>query len=156
MAVLQDPTGAFISIFQQGEHPGAQLVNEPGTWTWSNLMTRDVDAAEKFYGTVFGWTAIHHEEAPPGVLMWQVEGQRWPEGLGGMMAIGSEMPADMPSHWEVYFVVERADESIELAESSGAKLAFGPLDIPVGRMAVLVDPQGAPVSIIESRYPEPR
>lgn len=156
MAVLQDPTGAFISIFQQGKHPGAQLVNESGTWTWSNLMTRDADAAEKFYGTVFGWTAIHHEEAPPGVLMWQVEGQRWPEGLGGMMAIGSEMPADMPSHWEVYFVVDRADESIELAESSGATLAFGPLDIPVGRMAVLVDPQGAPVSIIESRYPEPR
>jgi uncharacterized protein len=156
MAVLQDPTGAFIAINQQKQHPGAQLVNEPGTWTWNNLMTRDVDRAEDFYAKVFGWKAIHREEAPPGVLMWQVEGQRWPEGLGGMMAIGSDLPPDMPAHWEVYFVVEKADESIKQAEAAGAKLAFGPLDIPVGRIAVLVDPQGAVVSIIESRYPEPR
>jgi predicted enzyme related to lactoylglutathione lyase len=43
-----------------------------------------------------------------------------------------------------------------MTEQRGGKLAYGPIDIPVARMAVLVDPQGAPVSILESRYPEPR
>ncbi len=156
MAVLQDPTGAFICINQQQNHPGAQLVNEPGTWTWNNLMTRDAEAAKDFYGKVFGWNAIHNEEAPPGVSMWQVEGQRWPEGLGGLMEIGDDLPAEMPAHWQVYFIVENADQSIERAESSGAKLGFGPIDVPVGRLATLVDPQGAVVSIFESHYPEPR
>jgi predicted enzyme related to lactoylglutathione lyase len=156
MAVLQDPAGAFISINQQQQHPGAQLVNEPGTWTWSNLMTRDLGAAQDFYGKVFGWTATHNEEAPPNVLMWQVEGQRWPEGLGGLMGITEDLPAEMPSHWQVYFVVENADEAIASAEQAGARLGFGPLDVPVARLATLVDPQGAVVSILESRYPEPR
>ncbi len=156
MAVLQDPTGAFICINQQQNHPGAQLVNEPGTWTWNNLMTRDLDAAKDFYGKVFGWTAVHNDQTPPGLSMWQVEEQRWPEGLGGMMAIGDDLPAEMPAHWQVYFIVENADQSIERAESSGAKLGFGPIDVPVGRLATLVDPQGAAVSIIESHYPEPR
>ena len=156
MAVLQDPTGAFVCMNQQRNHPGAQLVNEPGAWTWNNLMTRDAEKAKDFYGRVFGWSATHHEQAPPGVDMWQVEGQRWPEGHAGMMEITDDLPAEMPSHWQVYFIVEDADAAIEKAESRGAKLAFGPIDIPVGRIATLVDPQGAVVSITEANYPEPR
>jgi predicted enzyme related to lactoylglutathione lyase len=156
MGVCQDPTGAFISIFEQSQHPGAQLVNEPGTWTWSNLMTRDTDGAGAFYGRVFGWKATHIDEAPPGVFMWQVDGQRWPEGLGGMMAMGSDMPPDAPPHWQVYFVVEKADEAVEEVESAGGTLLFGPLDIPTGRLAVLTDPQGGSFGIIESHFPEPR
>jgi uncharacterized protein len=156
MAVVQDPTGAFISINQQKQHPGAQLVNEPGTWTWNNLMTRDTEAAGGFYGKVFGWKATHNDEAPPGVMMWQVDGQRWPEGLGGMMAMGSDMPPDAPPHWQVYFVVEKADEAVEQVKSAGGNLLFGPIDVPVGRIGVLSDPQGASFGIVESHYPEPR
>ena len=93
VAMLRDPSGAFIGIVQQNRNPGAQLVNEPGTWTWSNLMTRDLDGAQDFYSQVFGWSAIHNEEAPPGILMWQVEGQRWPEGMAGVMEMTDDMPA---------------------------------------------------------------
>ena len=156
MAVLQDPTGAFVSINQQRRHPGAELVNEPGTWTWNNLMTRDLDRAKDFYGAVFGWSAVHNEGAPPDVLMWQVQGQRWPEGLGGLMRMGGDIPAGLPPHWEVYFVVEHLDRSIEQVKGSGGQHFFGPLEIPVGRIAVIADPQGASVSLIESNYPEPR
>ena len=106
---------------QQNRNPGAQLVNEPGAWTWNNLMTRDLEGAKDFYGKVFGWTAVHNEEAPPNVLMWQVEGQRWPEGMGGLMGITDDLPAEMPAHWQVYFIVENADEAIAKAESNGAE-----------------------------------
>jgi hypothetical protein len=156
VVLLQDPTGAMIWVIQQQKHPGARLVNEPGAWTWTNLMTRDLEAAKDFYGKVFGWSAEHNEEAPPNVLMWQVDGQRWPEGLGGLMGITDDLPPDMPAHWQVYFVVEDVDDAIERARSGGATVGFGPIDVPVARLATLVDPQGAVVSILESRYPEPR
>jgi hypothetical protein len=156
MAVLQDPIGAFVCINQQQKHPGAQLVNEPGSWSWNNLLTRDLEGAKKFYGDVFGWTAKHNEEAPPNVLMWQVAGQRWPEGMAGLMEITDDLPAEMPPHWQVYFIVENMDEAIERATSSGAKVGFGPIDVPVGRLASIVDPQGAVVSLTELHYPEPR
>jgi predicted enzyme related to lactoylglutathione lyase len=55
MAVCSDPTGAVFSLWQAGNHRGAQLVNEPGTWNWSDLNTRDLEATEAFYGEVFGW-----------------------------------------------------------------------------------------------------
>ena len=156
MAVLHDPTGAFVCINQQQKHPGAKLVNEPGTWNWNNLMTRDLDGAKDFYGKVFGWTSSHSDEAPEFVWMWQVEGQRWPEGLAGLMEIGSDMPSDAPPYWQVYLMVENADEAIEKTKAAGGRLVFGPLEIPVGRLATLFDPQGAAFSIIEPDFPEPR
>jgi uncharacterized protein len=156
IAMLQDPTGAFISINQQQNHPGAELVNEPGSWTWNNLMTRDTDRARDFYGQVFGWSATQPEGAPDYIWNWQLEGQRWPEGLGGLMQMGTDMPPDAPPYWQVYFMVENADEAIEKTKAAGGSLIFGPLDIPIARMAVIFDPQGANVCVLESRYPEPR
>ena len=156
LAVCQDTEGTVFGLWQPGELEGAQLVNEPGAWTWANLMTRDLDGAKDFYGKVFGWEAAHNEEAPPNILNWQVEGQRWPEGLGGLMGITDELPADMPPHWETYFIVENADDSVEQAKATGGKLGFGPIDVPTGRLGILVEPRGLPFGIIESHYPDPR
>src|SRR4051812_49963384 len=70
VAMLRDPEGGFIAIIQQQNHPGAQLVNQPGAWTWNNLMTRDLEGAKDFYGRMFGWTAQHNEEVPPNIEGW--------------------------------------------------------------------------------------
>src|SRR4051794_35227255 len=56
MAVLQDPTGAVFAVWQPGETIGAQLVNDPGSLTMNQLNTPDPDAAQAFYGELFGWT----------------------------------------------------------------------------------------------------
>jgi predicted enzyme related to lactoylglutathione lyase len=156
IAVFQDPTGAFVAINEEREHKGAQLVNEPGAWNWNNLLTKDVDAATRFYGDVFGWSAVQPEGVPDYIWTWQVEGQRWPEGMAGLMRMGTDMPADAPPYWQVYLVVESADEAIEKTKSAGGRLVFGPQDVPSGRFATLFDPQGAAFSIIEANFPEPR
>ncbi|MGA9372464.1 MAG: VOC family protein [Solirubrobacterales bacterium] len=156
VAMLQDPAGAFIGIVQQGRHAGAEIVNEPGTWTWNNLLTRDVEGAKSFYGEVFGWDAARGEGMPDYVWSWQAEGQRWPEGLGGLMRMGTEMPADAPDHWQVYFVVEDLDRAFERTRDGGGQVLFGPQEVPLGRIGVIFDPQQAVVSLIEARYPEAR
>jgi uncharacterized protein len=156
LAVCQDLEGAVLALWQPGTLIGAELVNEPGTWTWNNLMTRDLDRARDFYRKVFGWEATQPDEVPDFVWSWQVEGQRWPEGLGNVIVMGSEMPADAPPHWQVYLMVEGADEAVKATTKSGGTLMFGPQDLPLGRMAVLSDPQGAAFAIIEADYPEPR
>ncbi len=156
MAVCQDTEGAVFSLFEPGGHNGAELVNEIGAWTWNNLMTRDVGRARDFYRKVFGWETTHSDEAPPDVLMWQVEGQRWPEGLGGLMGMGSDMPLEAPPHWQVYFLVPDLDAAIEKTKNAGGNLLFGPLEVPVAKLAVFTDPQGAAFALMEPDYPEPR
>lgn len=56
MAVFADPTGAAIGIRQPKTFMGAELANEPGSFAWNELDTRDVLAANAFYIEVFGWT----------------------------------------------------------------------------------------------------
>jgi uncharacterized protein len=55
MAVFADPEGAVFRVWQAREASGADLVNAPGSWNWSNLETRGIDAAKAFYSSVFGW-----------------------------------------------------------------------------------------------------
>ena len=56
MAIFADPTGAAFSAWQAGEHIGARVCNEPDTFSWNELVSRDVEAAKPFYSSVFGWT----------------------------------------------------------------------------------------------------
>lgn len=162
VGVVTDPEGAVFAIMQPGENKGAELVNEVGSWTWNQLATRDLDAAKRFYGDVFGWTTEEAEQAPAEspYLMWQVEGQKWDEGLAGVMTIGEEtpdgMPAGTPAHWMVYLAVADADEAIERVKAGGGQVLVGPLTIPVGKLAAFTDPQGAAFAVIEPDYPEER
>src|SRR5438105_5220905 len=74
MAVFADPAGATFCVWQAGEHKGAQLVNEPGTWNWSNLNTRDAERAVAFYGAVFGWETSRVDLGSGASYMWRVPG----------------------------------------------------------------------------------
>src|SRR2546423_7497517 len=56
MALLQDPTGAALCVWEPREAIGAGRVNEPGCLTWNELHTPDIDAAASFYRELFGWT----------------------------------------------------------------------------------------------------
>ena len=66
MIVAQDPTGAMFGVWEPRAHSGAELVNENATFTWNELMTRDVDAATRFYGAVFGQQFEPLPETPDG------------------------------------------------------------------------------------------
>jgi hypothetical protein len=54
-AGCQDPGGAEFRLWQARRRLGAQRVNEPGTWNFSDLQTTDPEAAKSFYGPLFGW-----------------------------------------------------------------------------------------------------
>lgn len=140
MAVFTDPTGAVCGIWEPGTFVGAELVNEDGSFGWNELGTRDVPAAREFYGKVFGWTV--EEQEMPGMGTYHV----WKDGehvRGGMMDITGMAPDEAPSSWLVYFTVADADAAVETTKAAGGQLVNGPVDIPVGRLAVLTDPQGA-------------
>src|SRR3712207_4666628 len=61
MAVIADPAGAALCLWEPRAHIGATLVNTPGAMTWNDLVTPDPEGAAEFYGKLFGWTT---EEIP--------------------------------------------------------------------------------------------
>jgi hypothetical protein len=146
VAVFADPQGAVIGLWQPGTHLGAELVNEPGTLCWNELITSDLDGAKAFYKAVFGWGAT--DQGPPEGAPAYVEWKLGDRSIGGMMPKSPEMPAEMPPMWGVYFAVADVDASVAKAQELGGALFMGPMDIEPGRFAVLADDQGVMFNII--------
>jgi predicted enzyme related to lactoylglutathione lyase len=145
MGVFQDTEGAFIAIWQPENHRGAQVVNEPGALTWNELNTRNVEAAKAFYSRVFGWNPVTHTDGPMPYTEFDLDG----ESIGGMLDMPPMVPAEVPPHWLVYFAVDDTDATVAKAQAKGGTVLAPAMDIPTGRFAVLMDPQGAAFGVIK-------
>lgn len=146
MAMIQDPTGAFLCLWQPGAHKGAQIFNRPGALCWNELLTKDTARAASFYAALFGWTT---STAPTptgaGYTMFHNAGRE----NGGMLEIGPEM-GEAPPHWQPYFAVESCDAALERAKALGGQCAFPAMEVPgAGRFAGVMDPEGAAFVVIE-------
>jgi predicted enzyme related to lactoylglutathione lyase len=145
MALLADPGGAMLCVWEPREHIGAGRVNDLGCMSWNELQTRDPEAAGEFYSGLFGWGIEPIEQ--DGMLVYTTIENAGSQN-GGFMPM-SEQQGDAPSFWIPYFTVASCDETVEKARVLGGALFAGPLDLPAGRIAVVGDPQGAAFAIFE-------
>jgi predicted enzyme related to lactoylglutathione lyase len=142
MAIFADTTGAFVAIWQPGDHLGAQLVNEPGTYVWGELSTSDLGKSKDFYTAVFGWGWGGSDEYAEA----QVNGRT----VAGVMPRPEGMPAEVPDHWLVYFGTADLDGDAKRAQDLGATVVVEATEIPgIGRFSVLADPQGAVFALFQ-------
>ncbi|MFV8752498.1 VOC family protein [Nannocystaceae bacterium ST9] len=145
MAFIQEPEGAMFGLWQPGMHRGAQLVNQPNALCWNELATRDIDKSKGFFTKLFGWT---FKTEPMGDFDYTTVhvGER---ANGGMMPMTGPMWEGVPPHWMVYFAVADTDAICKKIEATGGKVCVPPTDIPVGRFAVVNDPQGSTFSVLQ-------
>lgn len=141
MSVIRDPSGAEVSLWQSEGFQGARLVNEVGAWSWNELTTPEVEAAKAFYSELFGWVA---EDVPASI-------PRASFSMGDLLVGGVHAPArgedDPTPRWTVSFTVADADQCVERARDLGGRVVLPPMDIPIGRFAVLADPAGAAFTV---------
>jgi uncharacterized protein len=145
MAVLADPGGAMLCVWETRSHIGAGRVNDLGCMSWNELQTRDPESAGDFYGALFGWEAEPIEQ--DGALVYTTI-KNAGSSNGGFMPL-SEEHGDAPSFWLPYFTVSSCDGAVAKVKESGGALFAGPMDLPAGRIAVLGDPQGAVFAVFE-------
>lgn len=146
VAVFSDPTGAVFGIWQAKSFPGASLVNAPNSLCWNEIRTRDPERVTSFYTDVFGWTAGPPPFEGPGYTTWDLDGQT----VGGMMAMTADLfPAEIPPHWSVCFAVADCDAIVSRATELGAQVVAPAMDMPIGRFAGFVDPQGAAFTVMQ-------
>lgn len=148
MAFLTDAEGAHFAIWQPGEHVGAGLVNEPGSFCWNELLTRDLENAKIFYSALFGWEISAAENTPVEYHLISNAGRM----NGGMLSWVEDM-GDVPPNWGVYFSVSDCDASVERVEELGGRLILPPTDIEPGRFAVVADHAGAVFSVMHVHVP---
>lgn len=117
------------------------MKNPNGSPIWYELMTKDPDGAETFYGAVLGWTFA----AMPGGLERDYRiASAGDDGVCGVMRT-PDFAAGMPDTWFMYVGVDDVDATAGKVKTLGGRIEIEPTDIPgVGRFAFAADPQGAP------------
>ena len=138
MVVIADPQGAAIALFTP-RSTGSGMARPPaGTVSWHELATTDWKKAWEFYREMFGWQKGEAMDMGP-MGTYQIFTLDGPP-YGAMFDRPPQIPV---SNWLYYFRVGNLDEAIEKTKAGGGKILNGPMDVPGGRIAQCMDPQGA-------------
>jgi predicted enzyme related to lactoylglutathione lyase len=141
VALIADPQGAVVALWQAGTHFGAERVNDVGCLCMNELVTSELDGARAFYEQLFGWTTGLVDTGPDGPTL------VWVHNDGSLNAHMGAEPGT--PHWRVYFTVESTAATIALLEGLGGSVLAGPFPIPDGSIAIVRDPQGAEFALFE-------
>ena len=150
MALIQDPAGATLALWQPKGHAGARLWGDIGSVGWADLQVRDQEKAAAFYGALFGWKMVDGasmQPAKPGGYYHIVNGTAM---IGGIPLPAHVDPKAHPA-WLIYVEVADCAASTKKAVSLGGRAYVDTMQIGEnGRFSVIADPQGAVFAIHES------
>jgi predicted enzyme related to lactoylglutathione lyase len=144
MAVIQDPQGAFVMVWQARQHIGAALVNAPGALCWNELQSPDIQASSSFYSDLVGWTTEPFDASPQPYLIIR----NGDKSNGGIR----EGEQGVPPNWLVYFGTENIDTGLARVDDLGGTRIAGPIDLPMAKLAVVADPQGAVFALYAGQF----
>ncbi|HKT86651.1 MAG TPA: VOC family protein [Novosphingobium sp.] len=125
------------------------MASPPGSFIWYELLTTDPDGAAAFYGSVLGWKIAGQPSPEAGGMDYRMI-QRSDGGMAGGVL---KLTGEMISHgarpcWMPYLYVTDVDAEVAAIEKEGGKVLVPAMDLPVGRIAMLADPQGIPIYIM--------
>lgn len=147
IAHVSDPCGAPVVLWQVPDNWQFGTA-APGTFSGTDLNTRDGDVVDDFYCRMFGFTShrigyghrIDYAE-------WRLD-----QPVLYRYVMGSEYSPQAPSHWLIYLKVDPrigTDGMAAHAQRLGGAVVIEPFDTSFGRTAVLADPTGATFAIID-------
>jgi predicted enzyme related to lactoylglutathione lyase len=140
MAVIQDPTGAYFSVWQARDHKGMGIYGENGALCWADLQTRDREKAMAFYGGLFGWQFTPGKDKDANGYLHIRNGEQF---IGGLPEPRT-MPPGVPAHWLAYILSPDCDAQTAKAQELGARVLVPAMTVEGQlRFSVLADPQGA-------------
>jgi uncharacterized protein len=142
MAIVVDPIGAAFALWQPKRVEGSgDYSGKDGSWVWNELYTDDIDKAIAFYKQIGGFD-VESMPSPQGERYEIIKSDG--KGRGGIMKM-----AGVPPMWIPYVKVANTDATVEQAKRLGATVRTVETVPGAGRLAVLIDPQGAPIGILQ-------
>jgi len=151
MAVIGDPGGAAIGLWQPEQFAGVGITGEAGLPSWFELHTRDYDAAVAFYREVFGWNIQVAADEPGFRYSTMMHGEDMLAGI----ADASPWGPDAPVGWAIYFWVDDTEAAIARVTELGGSVIHPAEDTPYGRLATVADPNGAPFKLMAANAQMP-
>lgn len=147
-AMLGDPQGATIALYQPDKDPGVEEQPGPKDFSWHELATTDHRAAMRFYSELFGWGT--QQEVDMGELGLYVLFGRGDRQYGGMFNMPPQIPVP---NWLLYVRVSGLNAALDRVRQNGGQVLNGPMEVPGGDLvAQCMDPQGAAFALHETHH----
>jgi predicted enzyme related to lactoylglutathione lyase len=128
-------------------------VRMPGKVVWHDLLSEDPEAAKRFYGELFGWT-FRDVDLGAGRTYTVIEHEG--QTIGGIVDGRDLNRTTNVSRWIPVLSVADMDRAVAAARADGGSVYRTPVEIPRrGRMAVIGDPQGSVLALLESNTGDP-
>lgn len=145
-AVVSDPVGAPIGLWQGLALNGCQLVNEPGGLCFEELASTDPAAAGLFLESLFGYVRTAEPSFGPEYSTFRLLDETFP--LGGVRAVVADDPVG--GGWLPFFGVESASEACDEANRRGGQVVRRPFMNAGEEIAGLTDPEGSQFWVVTS------
>jgi uncharacterized protein len=142
-AVLVDPGGAVIGLWQPDSFEGFRVTGSIGTAVWFECMATDFGAALPFYRDVLDWDIAFMDDS--GQSPTYVTHGAGDAAVAGLCDAAQWFDTPL---WRTYFAVEDTDAAVGRVQDGGGRLLDGPVDSPFGRLATVADPEGATFQLI--------
>jgi predicted enzyme related to lactoylglutathione lyase len=149
VSIVQDPVGAVIGLRQAGGEGGADVVDAPASFCWSEHVTTRRSEVEEFYSGLLECQIRQADDESSQRSFLRNEGT-------GLLASTSEPQSeDVAPHWHVYFGVNDIGDTVALVEETRGVVLDDPFyDEGIGHVARIADPQGAVFSILQIEQDE--
>jgi predicted enzyme related to lactoylglutathione lyase len=144
-AVLADPDGAVFAVLASSRGDTPDVLAAPGEWIWSSLLAQDPDREATFYQAIFRYDLydLPREDGAQHVILSSDDYAR--ASVNPLPTNGHRRP-----HWLNFIRVVSADDAVAKAVQLGGKVLVPPYeDRHGGKVAVIADPAGAPLGVME-------
>ena len=145
-------TGAALAVAATSVAPieAATAPVETGRFVWHDLMTRDVIAAKRFYGDLFGWKFEDTKRGDRPYVLARIGS----EPVAGFVDITANATAGQ--QWLSFMAVTDVDATATQVQAAGGKILVQPRELDaLARVDVVTDPQGAPLGIARLQRDRP-
>lgn len=144
-AVFADAEGAIFGVVKSSSGDPEDFLPEPGDWIWIQLLSRDARKAAEFYRAVAGYEIIENAATNrESDYVLTSEGY----ARGTVRTIRND--TKIQPTWLPFVRVKNVSESVALAKQLGGKVLIEPKpEVFHGKVAVIADPTGAAIGIME-------
>ncbi len=143
-AVYQDPEGVVFGVVNSRNGDPLDYAGDLNEWYWVDLWTADVEKAAQFYRAVVGYETVPIAADGPRSGLRLVSGGF---ARGGIMQKRSK---ETSSTWLPYIRVADVNASVDKARAAGGKVLLQPVAMSLATVAIVADPTGAPVGIVQT------
>ena len=145
---------AACTTVSQSDLAGMSFSEQPltGKVIWNDLITEDLDAARQFYAGLFDWT---FEDARAGSENEYIVARHGDTYVAGILSVKSRQDGQKVTRWLPYVSVGDVDTAIKRGVAAGATVAVDSRDVNLGRVAAIIDPEGAVIGLANSNIGDP-